>query len=207
VAEATAQALAAAGHREPSTQPMVRDAVAAQTARARRSLQVLAALNGATGVAPLVDALRDEVTSAGRRAGVLLSLAHDPQVITAGLAGLASPSEHDRNTSLEMLEVTVGRPLARALVAVASPDLDDLARMELLTESGPAEPEPRGGWVRALALDEDGYWREPWLRACALHAAATTAPAEAREIAERFVGDADPAVAETASWVVAGGAR
>jgi hypothetical protein len=144
---------------------------------------------------------------AGRRAEVLLGLAHDPQVIGAGMAGLASAAEHDRNTALEMLEVTIGRPLARALLAITSPALGDVARLELLAEVSTTEGEPPGGWVRALALDEEDYWRDPWLRACAIHAAATTTPADAMGLAQRFVDDVDPVVAETATWVVAGGAR
>jgi hypothetical protein len=123
-------------------------------------------------------------------------------VITAGLTGLASEVERDRNTAFEMLEVTVGRPGARMLLAVTSTSLDDQERMRLLGDHGATDVGP-DDWLRDLVLDESDYWRQPWLRACALHAAVTVIPGEARDLAQHFTDDADPVVAETARWVVA----
>ena len=111
-------------------------------------------------------------------------------------------TERDRNTAVEMLEVTVGRPVARTLLALMSPALDDGTRMQLLGEYAALEHEPPGGWLRVLILDENDYWHEPWLRACALYAAPTALPEEARDLALRFTDDADPVVAETARWAV-----
>ena len=122
------------------------------------------------------------------------------------MAGLASTTERDRNTAVEMLEVTVGRPVARMLLAIMSPALDDGTRMQLLGEYAAPEHEPPGDWLRVLILDENDYWHEPWLRACALYAAPTALPQEARDLALRFTDDADPVVAETARWVVASSA-
>jgi hypothetical protein len=99
-----------------------------------------------------------------------------------------------------MLEVTVGRPVARTLLALMSPALDDGTRLELLSEYAAAGQEPPEGWLRVLVLDEDDYWHEPWLRACALYAAPTVLPEEASHLALRFTDDADPVVAETARW-------
>ena len=210
VAEAAARALTLSGHRETQAAPQLRDALVAQAARAHRALQVIGSLasNADTraGTEPLHGALRDEVTTAGRRVEVLLGLAHEPRVIGAGLAGLASTTERDRNSALEMLEVTVGRPVARVLLAFMSPALDDGTRMQLLGEYAAPDPEPPGDWLRVLILDEDDYWHEPWLRACALHAASTALPREARDLALRFRDDVDPVVAETARWVVASSA-
>jgi hypothetical protein len=203
VAEAAARALAATGHHEPPSVPELADALASQAERARRSLGIIAFLDGRAGTEPLRGALRDEVRTAGRRAEVLLGLAHEPRVIGAGMAGLASEAEHDRNTALEMLEVTVGRSVARMLLAILSPALHDDARMRLLGEYVAGEQEPPGDWLRVLILDEADYWREPWLRACGLYAAPDVVPREARDLALRFTDDADPVVAETARWVVA----
>jgi hypothetical protein len=203
VAEAAARALAVSGHRESSAAPQLRDALASQAARAHHSLQIIGSLAGTAGTEPLHGALRDEVTTAGRRVEVLLGLAHEPRVIGAGMAGLASNTERDRNTAVEMLEVTVGRPVSRMLLAIMSPALDDGTRMQLLGEYAALEHEPPGDGLRALVLDETDYWHEPWLRACALYAAPTALPEEARNLALRFTDDADPVVAETARWVVA----
>jgi hypothetical protein len=78
--------------------------------------------------------------------------------------------------------------------------------MALLGEYVAVEHWPPTDWLRELVLDETDYWHEPWLRACALHAAPTALPQEARDLALRFTDDADPVVAETARWVVACGA-
>ena len=202
VAEAAARALAVSGHRETSAAPELRDALASQAVRAHRSLQIIALLPDTAGSEPLHGALRDEVATAGSRIEVLLGLAHEPRVIGAGMAGLASNTERDRNTAVEMLEVTVGRPLARVLLGIMSPALDDGSRMQLLGEYAAVDQEPPGDWLRMLILDETDYWHEPWLRACALYAAPTVLPQEARDLALEFTDDADPAVAETARWAV-----
>jgi hypothetical protein len=203
VAEAAARALAITGHRHASAAPEVAEALAGQAVRAHHSLQLVALLDGVAGTEPLADALRDEVAIAARRAEVLLGLTHEPRVIGAGMAGLASDSERARNTALEMLEVTVGRPLARMLQALTSPELNDATRRRLLGEYGAAQPAVTDDWLAELVLDEAAYWREPWLRACALHAAPAVVPGAAPDLAARFTADGDPVVAETARWVLA----
>ena len=202
VAEAAAHALAVCGHRETSAAPQLHNALVSQAARAHHSLQIIGSLAGTASAEPLRGALRDEVTTAGRRIEVLLGLAHESRVIGAGMAGLAAETERDRNTAVEMLEVTVGRPVARMLLAIMSPALDDGRRMQLLAEYAAPAHEPPGGWLRMLILDENDYWHEPWLRACALYAAPTALPQEARDLAQRFTDDADLVVAETARWAV-----
>ena len=202
VAEAAARALAVCGHREASAAPQLRNALVSQAARAHRSLQIIGSLAGTAGDEPLRGALRDEVTTAGRRIEVLLGLAYEPRVIGAGMAGLAANSERDRNPAVEMLEVTVGRPVTRMLLALMSPALGDGGRMQLLGEYAALGQEPPDGFLRMLILDENDYWHEPWLRACALYAAPTALPQEARDLALRFTNDADPVVAETARWAV-----
>jgi HEAT repeat protein len=205
VAEAAARALAVAGHGETPSAAELHDALASQAVRAHRSLQLIGMLDGTPHTEPLRDALRDEVATAGRRVEVLLGLAYDPRVVGAGTTGLASDNERDRNTAVEMLEVTLGRSLARMLLAVWSAELDDGMRKRMLGEYAAVDGEPTGDWLRTLVLDEAGYWREPWLRACALYASPTVAPGEARVLASKLVDDTDPVVAETARWVVSEG--
>jgi hypothetical protein len=59
-------------------------------------------------------------------------------------------------------------------------------------------------WLADLVQDPDEVWQEPWIRVCALYAAPTLVPDRARGLAEPWVDDPDPAVAETARWVLAG---
>ena len=54
-----------------------------------------------------------------------------------------------------------------------------------------------------LVNDSDGVWQEPWLRVCALYAAPVLEGDRARGLAEPWVDDPDPAVSETARWVLA----
>jgi hypothetical protein len=61
-------------------------------------------------------------------------------------------------------------------------------------------------WLRDLVLDADGYWREPWLRACALYVTPELLGSAAGDIASTLENDDDPDVAQTAHWV-AGGQR
>ena len=50
--------------------------------------------------------------------------------------------------------------------------------------------------------DPDGYWHEPWLRACALRALpGRVESARAQALAAPWRDDDDPAVAQTARWV------
>ena len=187
------------GHSEPPAAPSSPEALASRSRSAYRSILLMSSMTR-SGTEPLPWALRDEIATAARRIEVLLGLVHDPRVIGSGMATLASAVARDRSTALEMLEVTVGRPVARTLLALMSPALDDGTRMQLLSEHAALEHVPPGGWLRVLILDEDDYWHEPWLRACALYAAPTASPEEARDLALRFTDDADPVVAETARW-------
>jgi hypothetical protein len=50
-------------------------------------------------------------------------------------------------------------------------------------------------------VDEEEYWRDPWLRACALYALPRELPDDARALAAPFAADLDRDVAETARWV------
>ena len=189
VAEAAARALAVSGHRETSAAPQLRDALASQAVRAHRSLQIIALLPDTAGSEPLHGALRDEMATAGRRIEVLLGLAHEPRVIGAGMAGLGSNTERDRNTAVEMLEVTVGRPLARMLLGISSPALDDGTRIQLVGEYAAPDQEPPRDWLRVLVLDETATGASRGFAPARLYAAPTVHPQEARDLALRFTDD------------------
>jgi len=201
VVEAAARALAAVGHRELPEGAELRRALTAQAARVNRCHQVLALLDGRTGAELLSSALRDEVAAAGRRTEVLVSLVHEPRAIASGIAGLSTAQERDRNAAMEMLEVTLGRSTARILLAIVSPTAED--RPNLVPEHSAAEPMSLDEWMRQLVLDDADFWREPWLRACALYALPHLLAADAQSLAGRFTDHDDPVVAETARWVAA----
>ena len=51
-------------------------------------------------------------------------------------------------------------------------------------------------------MDEEAYWRDPWLRACAMYAVPGELPARAAvTLVSPFLDDHDRDVAETARWV------
>ncbi|HSV37735.1 MAG TPA: hypothetical protein VLI04_03150 [Nocardioidaceae bacterium] len=202
VAEAAARGLAAAGHRESPDTPRLARAVTSSAGRASRCFQVLSLLDDDEACESLRHALRDEIALSAQRAEVLLSLAHEPKAIAAGVAGLGADAEHDRNNALEMLEVTAGRRAARMLQAMTGAGLDDAARLRLLGEYCPLEARLLRDWLREIVVDRDRYWHEPWLQACALYALPSLLPAEAHSLAAKCVESADAVVAETARWVV-----
>ncbi|UUZ61348.1 hypothetical protein [Nocardioides sp. B-3] len=151
---------------------------------------------------PLRDALRDEIAAAARRVGVLLDLVHDARAIESAVSVPASVDERSRSTALEMLEVTLGRSVARMTLAIVDPTLEDPARRRLLTQGSPAPARSPAEWIAELVRDEDAFWDEPRLRACAMYAVPSElSGAAAIDLVEQFIGDPDPAVAETARWV------
>ena len=101
-----------------------------------------------------------------------------------------------------MLEVTVGRSLAATALAVVDPALDEAARQHLLAPFTEQPTRSLGGWLENLVRDDAAFWRDPWLRACAMYALPGELPGEARTLVAPFVADLDRDVAETARWVV-----
>lgn len=201
VVEAAARALLSAGHRAEPGGTALTAALRRNGVRAAACLQVLLLLPDDQGSAPLCAALRDEVLLAGQRMAVLLSLGYDPAVVAAGVRGLQSAVERERSTALEMLEVSLGRRAAGHLRATLGSGPDDEARLRLLAEHALPERTLRE-WLRELVLDDEGYWHEPWLQACALYALPGLLEAEAHTLARGGEASPDPVVAETARWVL-----
>jgi hypothetical protein len=202
IVDAAAQCLVEAGHAETPERLDLGPRLSAIAARATRCLQMLLLLEDRPDLEPLRLALRDEMDACARRAVVLLSIVHDPRAIATAVRDLASVAERTRSTALEMLEVTVGRSLERVTLALVDPTLDDRTRQQILDVSAAVPPWPLGDWLRELILDEDGYWHDPWLRACAMYAAARELPGpDALALAGQFLDDQDRDVAETARWM------
>ena len=101
-----------------------------------------------------------------------------------------------------MLEVTVGRSSGRLALALVDPTLDDPTRHRLLRRTQRVGARTLGEWLRELVMDEAAYWRDPWLRACAMYALPGELPAPAAvTLVSPFLNDPDLDVAETARWV------
>ena len=201
VVEAAALCLVDVGHRESPERLALRPKVVAVAGRVNTCLKVLLLLGGRPEHEPLRHALQDEVDAGARRVEVLLSLVHDARAIGSAVTDLASSVERDRGTALEMLEVTVGRPLAGVTLTLVDPSLDDRSREQALDAYATVPRRRLGEWLQGLVVDEEEYWRDPWLRACALYALPRELPDDARALAAPFAADLDRDVAETARWV------
>jgi len=184
VAAAAVMALATSGL--AVDEHLVDSLVAHEVERARR---VRAARDAVVTGSPLHRALTDELDESARRLGCHLTARHGADAVRRTLAQLQSSDDRDRALALETLLVTVGRH-GRAVAAALGGE----------PEAADPTPDRAVPVLRELVDDPDGYWDDPWLRACALYAAVPTELA--RELAERHVDDLDPVVRETAAWVL-----
>ena len=116
-------------------------------------------------------ALTDEVDLARRRAAAVLAVRHGLEASTA-IQALGSPDRSRRALALESLEVTLTRAEAMLALPLVRPDLGADQRLAAL--AGVIDLPKRDGsaWLDDLVADGDGFWRSPWLRACATEAAA-----------------------------------
>ena len=199
IVEAAAQCLVAVGHRESPERLDLGPRLFAVADRVDRCLRVLLLLDDRPDHDPLRHALRDEIAAGARRVEVLLDLVDDARAIGSAVSGLASAVDRDRSTALEMLEVTVGRSLARTTLALVDPTLDDAARHRLLARSTDDPTRSLADWLEDLVRDDAAYWCDPWLRACAMYAVPGELPGAARTLVGPIVHDLDRDVAETAT--------
>lgn len=188
VAAAASRALAARSAGADGVATAVRLRLAQEVVRSERARLMLGVLPDAGLAAPLARALRDDVAETARRIADHLGALHDRLMVDRAFAQLGSGDDRIRALALEALAITV----------------DDVRLLAALS----CEPAGRGrgrpgpdpaGLVTELVEDADGAWDEPWLRACALHAAPQLAPTEAGRLATACLADADPVVAETAA--------
>ncbi len=204
VADAVLDALIAGGPLPTDQHPAVREAVGQEVDRSARILAALAVLDGAGAHQHVGRGLDDESRRSQRRATALFGLMHDPISLTRSV-GLLTAADGERPLALETLEVTVGRSAFPTALALLDPSLDDAARLERLARLVPVRrPQDASAVLCDLIEDPSGSWRDPWLRACALHALAFDEPETARIVAARLTTDPDPVTAQTAAWVLDG---
>ncbi len=203
IVEAAARSLLVLGHGESADEIQLERRLHDLARRTGCCLQILTLLEATKLTEPLRDALHDEIAAAARRAEVLLEMVHDARAIGSGVAGLSSAVERERSSALEMLEVTVGRSVAGLALAILDPTVDAVTRRRLLQRREPVPEASLEVWLRRLILDDEGFWHDPWLGACALYAATGHLPEEALCLmAVRLVDHPDPDLAQTARWAM-----
>jgi hypothetical protein len=199
IGELAARALAAA---DLTVDPgFLHAAVESAAGRASRALEALTVLDDRVTLQPLRSALHDEIAEAGGHVTRLIGLAYGRRTGRA-VAALGSDSGADRGLALEMLEVTMGAEVARVAIPLIDPTLDPAARRRRLAGLAPRTSADPGQWLAEFVVDDQRRWQEGWLRVCALYAAPEILGGAAAELAQRWVDDGDPIVAETAAWAV-----
>ena len=141
---------------------------AARIAAARISLE--AEQDDAAARDMLAWALNDEWDLIRRRviANCLVRRGTDrlgPVLISLDLEG------HPSALAVEALTVELGADQTAAVLAVLDPSLGAADRLRRIGARAVAPTAP-GGLIRELIEDRTDTWRSPWLRACAIHAAA-----------------------------------
>jgi hypothetical protein len=195
VRERVIRAVAAAQGRVEPVAFDVSPALREHRVRAARARDALSHLDASPSLDPLRRALLDDLAAVAEETTALLSLATGQRGLARAVRALGSADSAERALAHETLEVTVGRTRATWVVALVSQsDAPDADHSE--------DVEPVADWLADLVQDPDDVWQEPWLRVCALYAAPTVLGAAASELARPWVDDPDPAVAETARWVL-----
>jgi hypothetical protein len=193
VRERLVRALTAAGGEAAPVDLDLATALREQRTRAARARASLSHLDGSPRLDPLRHALGDELADVRTETTALLELATGHRGLTRAVRALGSADPTERALAHEALEVTAGATWGPTVLALLGAD-DDHSQV-------PGAPVT--DWLADLIDDPEGLWQEPWLRVCALYAAPDIDGGRAPELAERWVGDPDPAVSETARWVLA----
>jgi hypothetical protein len=166
-----------------------------QRVRAARARAALGHLDASPSLDPLRRALLDDLAALADETTALLSLATGQRGLARAVRALSSEDSTERALAHETLEVTVGRTQATWVLALVSP-------VGVPETHHSDDIEPVADWLADLVQDPDDVWQEPWLRVCALYAAPSLAGVAASDLARPWVDDPDPAVAETARWVL-----
>jgi hypothetical protein len=161
----------------------------------------------------LVAALEDELVESSRRLLTLVGIVVPGVSPARVIAGLGSTDDATRGLAEELVVVAVGRQADRVM-AVVTPGLSAAERRARLggpkdagqagvATTGDSRPgDSAAEVVRSIALDADGQWRDPWLRACALRVLPTLAPETVDDMV-RAAGEwqPDPVLVETVGWL------
>jgi hypothetical protein len=152
------------------TEPVVRS----DLEHAAHILQALVAFADDTAATELSAALRDELTLVRRRILAAFSMRHGTEGFTRVVFQLAQRDSRAHALALEWLDVTL-TSAERPMVAILEPRLADVDRLNALLRSFPVPARSRREILMDLVEDPEDRWRRPWLAACALSTAWTTA--------------------------------
>jgi hypothetical protein len=150
-------------------------ALAADLEHSTRLLRALVVLEGNGAADTLRSALRDELDLVRQRVLAGLAVAHGSENVGTVAFQLAQHDAHSHALALEWLEVTLSES-DRAAVAMVQPGLSDGERLRLMSRWFPLGAIDELDLLRQIVEDSAKVWRRPWIRACALHAAAALSP-------------------------------
>jgi hypothetical protein len=199
---AAARSLSATPPAETADLPPTHDLLVLEAMRAAQVLAVVGALPTAPGTEPLRRALRDDLDEVAGRVGTVLALTSGGRAVAYAVSSLRTGDQ--RGLATELIEVATGRDEFRIALLLLDPSLDDDQRRSGLAEFAPLARDA-AGWVSDLLADSEGRWQSSWLRACALYAGPIVLGKACDGLAADWLDAADPVVAETARWAVAGG--
>lgn len=175
---------------------LVDDLLRQDASFAARTLAAVEALPTDDRVEMLRRALGDSLESSRQLLLATLLLADDPALIRSTSRRLGSDDDREFAHALETLEVHVSSARARLAVPVLDtrPPLSD--RLAKLRQHVPAPEFQLTALLVELVQDPDDEWHQPWLAACAIHAASSLGI----PIPEDSRWQTVPIVAETRLW-------
>jgi hypothetical protein len=186
----------------PPGLPDLGAAVDRHAVRVARATAAAAALGGDPRLAMLHRALVEDVELSARALADQLAMHHGRRRVDRIVASLGQTDSDGHALAVELLEVLVGRELGERLGVLLTPG--SLGEQAASAVEGAGDLHRSAAeWVGDLVSDPESRWHDPWLRACAVHAApAVLAPEGALPLVGARVDDDDPVVAETAHWAL-----
>ena len=144
--------------------------VLADLEHATRTLRAIVACEPHPAAHGLRAALRDELDLLQRRVLAGLAADHGQEPLARVSFQLAKGDARSHALAVEWLDVTL-TGTDRAAVPLIEPGLSEVERLRRLTRALPIPDRSVADVLHDLITDPEDRWREPWVRACALHAA------------------------------------
>ena len=144
--------------------------VLADLEQATRILRAICACEAASGGRGPATALRDELDLVRRRVLAGLGAHHGDDALERVSFQFAKGDGRSHALAVEWLDVTLSGT-DRAAVALVEPGLSEAERLRRLTRTLPARRSARSRVLVDLITDPEHRWRQPWVQACAVHAA------------------------------------